>query len=126
MGSADAGEVRVRRIYEPVDAERDGYRVLVDRLWPRGLRRQDAGFDEWLKDVAPSTELRRWYDHEDSRYPAFARRYRTELARPPASEAVEHLRQVAGARSLTLLTATRAIGISGAEVLRGHLLDEGA
>jgi uncharacterized protein YeaO (DUF488 family) len=114
----------VRRIYEPADPDRDGYRVLVDRLWPRGLRRDDAAFDEWLKDVAPSTELRRWYGHEPSRFIEFARRYRTELTRPPASEAADRLRQVAGAGPITLLTATRAVELSAAHVLQGHLLDE--
>jgi uncharacterized protein YeaO (DUF488 family) len=123
-GAAGGLLVKVRRIYEPVDADRDGYRVLVDRLWPRGLRRADTAFDAWMKDVAPSTELRRWYGHESSRFTEFARRYRTELARPPASEPADRLRQAARAGPITLLTATRVIERSGAYVLRGHLLDE--
>jgi uncharacterized protein YeaO (DUF488 family) len=77
-----------------------------------------------MKDVAPSTELRRWYGHEEARYAEFARRYRTELTRPPASEVTERLRRIARAGPLTLLTATRVVDRSGANVLRGHLLDE--
>ena len=64
-----------------------GYRVLVDRLWPRGITKAEAALDEWLKDVAPSTELRRWYGHDVERFDEFARRYRAELRRPPASVA---------------------------------------
>src|SRR5262252_320200 len=105
---------RVARIYH--DHSR-GYRVLVDRLWPRGLKKEDAGLDEWLKDVAPSTELRKWYGHEPERFAEFARRYRGELRRSPASEAVEHLRDVANKRTVILLTATKDVDISAAAVL---------
>lgn len=112
--------ISIRRAYD-TDTGGDGYRVLVDRLWPRGVRKADAAIDEWLKDAAPTTELRRWYGHEVSRFDEFARRYREELAHPPASAAVAHLRAVARRRRLTLVTATRDVEHSGAEVLRGHL-----
>ena len=70
--------MRLRRAYDPAGRD-DGYRVLVDRLWPRGVRRDDLHVDEWCKDVAPSTELRRWFGHDPSRWPEFRRRYFEEL-----------------------------------------------
>jgi len=110
----------VRRIYHD-DAAAAGYRVLVDRLWPRGVKKVDAHLDEWLRDAAPSTELRRWYGHDPERFPEFARRYRAELRRPPASGAVDHLLRVSPSQSLVLLTATSDVEHSGARVLRDHL-----
>ncbi|HJR24599.1 MAG TPA: DUF488 family protein [Acidimicrobiales bacterium] len=111
-------DVNVHRIYD----ERDGgCRVLVDRLWPRGMTKADAALDEWLRDVAPSTELRRWYGHDVTRFEEFARRYRAELRRPPASKAVQLLIELAQSTTLTLLTATRDVEHSGARVLHGLL-----
>lgn len=110
----------IRRVYDPPEPQ-DGTRVLVDRLWPRGLARDAAHVDEWLKEVAPSTELRRWFGHDPERYPEFARRYRTELAEPPAREALARLRELADQGDLTLLTATRDVPHSHAQVL-GDLL----
>jgi uncharacterized protein YeaO (DUF488 family) len=107
------------------DAGGPGYRVLVDRLWPRGLTKADAALDEWLTDAAPSTDLRRWYDHRVERFDEFARRYRAELERPPASTAVARLVALAHERPVTLLTATRDIEHSGALVLR-EVLTRGA
>ena len=69
-----ASRVRLKRAYEPAAPE-DGVRVLVDRLWPRGLRKADAAIDRWMKDIAPSTELRQWFGHDPGRWPAFHRRY---------------------------------------------------
>jgi uncharacterized protein YeaO (DUF488 family) len=97
------------------------YRVLVDRIWPRGVRKADARLSEWLKDVAPSTELRRWYGHEPARFEEFARRYRAELGAPPASAALAHLDELAHTEDLTLLTATRDVEHSAARVLRERL-----
>jgi uncharacterized protein YeaO (DUF488 family) len=109
-------DVRVRRVYdEPQD--RDGVRVLVDRIWPRGLARKKAALDEWCRTVAPSDELRRWYGHDPERFEQFARRYRTELEQPEASAALAHLRELVAQRPLTLLTATRNPEISQAAVL---------
>ena len=108
----------VHRIYDPDDEP--GHRVLVDRLWPRGLAKGDAALDEWLKDVAPTTDLRRWYGHEPSRFAEFRNRYRDELEQPPASDAVHHLLGLQQ-RRLVLLTATRHIERSGALVLCDHL-----
>jgi uncharacterized protein YeaO (DUF488 family) len=109
---------RVARIYHDHSS---GYRVLVDRLWPRGLKKEDAGLDEWLKDIAPSTDLRKWYGHEPERFAEFARRYHAELRHSPASEAVAHLRDVADKRTVILLTATKEVDISAAAVLHDYL-----
>lgn len=118
-----SGRIEIRRVYDDAHPERDGYRVLVDRLWPRGLSHAAAALDEWLKDAAPSAELRRWYDHDLPRYEEFARRYRVELRDPPAADAVVRLRRLARGEMLTLLTATRDVEHSGAGVLLDHLLD---
>ncbi|MEU2630038.1 DUF488 family protein [Kitasatospora sp. NPDC007106] len=95
----------------------EGTLVLVDRLWPRGLRKADAGFDEWARTVAPSTELRRWYGHDPERRTEFRRRYRTELDEPERAEALDHLRDLAHRGPLTLLTASHEVGISHAAYL---------
>ncbi len=121
LGSTIASvTVRVRRVREE-PAEGDGTRVLVDRLWPRGLAKADAVYDEWLRDVAPSTELRRWFSHDPERFDEFARRYRAELDAEPAAAAVEKLRGVAADAALTLLTATRDVEHSHARVLAAVL-----
>jgi uncharacterized protein YeaO (DUF488 family) len=109
-------DVRVARVYEPAPPE-ETTRVLVDRLWPRGLSKSHANFDEWCKAVAPSTELRTWYAHTPSRFDEFSRRYRAELRAPEQAAALTHLRQLAARGPLTLLTATKALDISQAAVL---------
>lgn len=114
--------VRVRRVYDPVEDD-GGQRVLVDRLWPRGLSRSKARIDEWCKDVAPSTELREWYGHDPAKYDEFARRYRGELDDPVRAAALGQLRELSGSGTLTLLTATKDFAISQAAVL-AELLDD--
>lgn len=109
-------QVRVGRVYDPPEAG-DGIRVLVDRVWPRGLAKEKAALDEWAKDVAPSTELRKWYGHESERFDEFRRRYRAELADAGHREAVDHLRELAKRGPLTLLTATKSVEHSQARVL---------
>ncbi|HEX3490617.1 MAG TPA: DUF488 family protein [Streptosporangiaceae bacterium] len=108
--------VRLRRVYEEPSPE-DGTRVLVDRLWPRGLTKEKAALDEWLKDVAPSTELRRWYGHDPARFEEFRRRYERELDGPEQAAALAGLRDTAGQQTVTLLTATKDIDHSEAAVL---------
>ncbi|MGA5028395.1 MULTISPECIES: DUF488 domain-containing protein [Streptomyces] len=108
--------VQVRRAYEKPE-ESDGVRVLVDRLWPRGLAKEKAALDEWCKQVAPSGDLRTWYNHDPDRFEEFERRYCEELADPDRAEALEHLRGIARTRTLTLITATKHPEISEAEVL---------
>jgi len=102
----------------------DGTRVLVDRLWPRGLAKEAARIDEWCKDVAPSTDLRRWYGHDPERFAEFTRRYRAELHEPEPAAALAHLRELAGDGPLTLLTATKDAAHSQAAVL-ADLLEGG-
>lgn len=112
--------VAIRRIYD-VPGKGEGYRVLVDRLWPRGIKRTPDLFDEWAKDVAPSDQLRRWYGHDQEKYHEFARRYRAELEQQPAVEAVARLADISRHEPVTLLTATRDVAHSGAQVLSGVL-----
>jgi uncharacterized protein YeaO (DUF488 family) len=109
-------QVRVRRVYEQPERD-DGARVLVDRVWPRGLAKNKAALSEWCKDVAPSTELRKWYGHDPARFAEFARRYQAELADANQSAALRHLRDLANHGQLTLVTATKAVDISQAAVL---------
>ncbi|MBF6521026.1 DUF488 domain-containing protein [Nocardia farcinica] len=111
-----SGPVTPRRVYDPHTPE-DGARVLVDRVWPRGVRKDDLAPVEWLKDVAPSAELRRWYGHDPERFAEFRRRYLAELRTSPAREAVEHLRRAVADGPVTLLTATRDLEHSQAAVL---------
>lgn len=120
-----AKQVTCHRVYEET-SPRDGKRVLVDRVWPRGMRKEDAHLDEWLRDVAPSTELRRWYAHEPSRFAEFRRRYLAELRDPAHREAAGHLRDLAAQTRLTLLTATRDVQHSQAAVLAEWLNGDGA
>ncbi len=108
--------IRVRRVYDPPEPQ-DGTRVLVDRLWPRGLRKDAAGLGEWAKDVAPSSELRTWYGHDPAKFDEFCRRYTQELSQGAARAALEHLAALAAAGPVTLLTATRDTGHSQAAVL---------
>jgi uncharacterized protein YeaO (DUF488 family) len=113
---AKKAEVQVRRVYD-APARGDGIRVLVDRIWPRGLTKERAGLDEWCKEVAPSTELRKWYSHDPARFKEFTRRYHVELKQPERSVALAHLQELAKDQTMTLLTATKQPEISEAEVL---------
>jgi uncharacterized protein YeaO (DUF488 family) len=123
MGKAARGkEVRYRRIYDDASS-RDGLRILVDRVWPRGVSKENAQLDEWLRDIAPSTELRKWYGHEPDRYAEFRRRYLAELRDPVREQAVEQLRDAAVRDQMTLLTASRDLERSVAAVL-AHWLNE--
>jgi len=108
--------VRVRRVYDPAEPG-DGIRVLVDRLWPRGLSKEAARVDEWPKALTPSTELRRWYHAGEGSYEEFARRYEAELAAPEAARLLDGLRESAARGTVTLLTAAKAPEGSHATVL---------
>lgn len=115
--------IHLARVYDAVGAD-DGFRVLVDRVWPRGLRKEAARLDEWAKDVAPSTELRRWYGHDPARLEEFRERYAAELADPGRAAALERLRARAAEGPLTLLTATRDVNLSHASILADLLRGE--
>ncbi len=107
--------IRLKRAYEPASPS-DGYRVFVERLWPRGLRKEDAHFDAWLKDVAPSDELRRWFHHDPERWSQFRLRYRKELR--DAEGLLDDLAKRARRGRVTLVYATRDEEHNGAVVLR--------
>lgn len=116
----DDPRIRVRRIYDDPEPS-DGARVLVDRVWPRGVSKDHARLDEWLKDVAPSNELRQWYGHDPDKYAEFARRYREELKDDTRAEAFDQLKELAEKGTLTLLTASKRDEISQAAVLKKSL-----
>lgn len=115
---ARRGEVRLKRVYEE-PAGTDGCRVLVDRVWPRGVRKEDASIDLWCKEVAPSTELRRWFGHEEQTFEEFAERYRAELAGSPALAALAALVRDRG--TVTLVYGAKDTEHNQAVVLRDLL-----
>ncbi len=117
-----AAHVGLKRAYEAAEAA-DGTRILVDRLWPRGVSKQEAALDDWMKDIAPSTELRQWFGHEPSRWAEFQRRYKAEL-RQHAAE-LERLRGIAAKGALTLVYGARDEVHNDAVVLRDVLLHGG-
>ena len=108
----------IKRIYEPAGPE-DGRRYLVERLWPRGVRKNDAGLDAWLRDVAPSTRLRQWFAHDPDKWEAFQQRYRAELDANPA--AWQPLLEQATQGPVTLVYSARDPGRNSALVLRDYL-----
>lgn len=108
----------IRRVYEPASPN-DGYRILVDRLWPRGLSRERAAVDLWLKTVAPSTGLRRWFGHEPGKWHEFRQRYFAELA--SLDQEVERIRALAQVRRVTLVYGARDTEHNDAVALRDYL-----
>jgi uncharacterized protein YeaO (DUF488 family) len=111
-------EVRIKRIYEAISKD-DGYRVLVDRLWPRGIKKEDAQIDEWLKDIAPSDWLRKWFGHQPAKWDAFYARYLDELF---DTEPLAHLRDLMKKHStLTLLYSAKDEQHNHAIVIRDFL-----
>lgn len=111
-------EIRIQRIYEP-PSEDDGRRVLVDRLWPRGVSKQDAQLDAWAKELAPSTELRKWYDHDLDRWDEFRQRYLSELA--DESDQIDELLEDLGDGKITLLYGSKDEEHNQAVVLAEYL-----
>ncbi len=114
--------VRIKRAYEQ-PAHSDGYRVLVDRLWPRGVSKEVAHLDAWVKDVAPSPGLRKWFGHEPARFREFARRYAQELRAGPGQEALAELTRRAARGTVTLVYGARDELHNGAAVLRDLVED---
>jgi uncharacterized protein YeaO (DUF488 family) len=108
--------IGIKRVYEPPSAS-DGYRVLVDGLWPRGLTREAAAIDDWKKSLAPSRDLRTWFDHQAERWPEFQRRYRAELAAPEAAAELRRLQEIAARGPLTLVYAARSETENNARVI---------
>lgn len=109
--------IRVARVYDDPGPD-DGQRILVDRVWPRGFRKEDPRVGTWFKDVAPSKELRSWYGHQPERFDEFAKKYKKELQ---GNEALEDLRKLVKRGPVTLVTATRDLECSQAAVLAGLL-----
>src|SRR5213596_1317944 len=99
-------KIAIKRAYDP-PVVGDGVRVLVDRLWPRGLRKDDAHFDQWRKDLSPSTTLRQFYAHQPQRFADFSKRYRAELRRQEAVAAISEIVDLTRRRPVTLITASR-------------------
>jgi len=107
--------VKVKRIYEPISRD-DGRRILVDRLWPRGLKKEDAGLDEWLKDIAPSDELRKWFAHDPAKWQEFRKRYKGELQKK--TDLIERLREEIKSETVTLLFSAKDAEHNNAVVLK--------
>jgi len=120
MPASTTAGFQVKRVYEEPEPG-DGYRVLVDRLWPRGLSRDRAHVERWARELAPSTELRRWYGHDPQPFDDFRRRYEQELSEPDLAELTGELRRRARHERITLLTATRDLASSNATVLADYL-----
>lgn len=110
--------IQLKRVYEPA-AKDDGTRFLVERLWPRGIRKSDLHFDAWLKDVAPSTELRQWFAHDPKKWKEFQRKYHAELAANP--EALEPIRKAMHSGAVTLLFSSHDLEHNNAVVLKEYL-----
>ena len=117
-----ADHVRLKRAYEPAASD-DGTRILVDRLWPRGIKKTDAAIDDWMKEIAPSNELRKWFGHDPERWLEFRRRYRTEIRQH--TEELDRLRGLARQGRITLVFSARDEAHNDAVVLRDLLLDQG-
>jgi uncharacterized protein YeaO (DUF488 family) len=113
--------VRIKRAYEPA-SRTDGTRILVDRLWPRGLKKTDAKIDVWLKEIAPSTELRKWFGHDPERWPEFRKRYKAEARRHP--EELARLRRLAKKGPLTLVYSAHDESHNDAVVLRSLIVQQ--
>ena len=118
-------DVRIGRVYEDRRPQ-DGARILVDRLWPRGLRKDEARIDAWERDIAPSASLRTWFAHDRGRFTEFARRYEDELHDPQHAPSLERLRAHLSLGRLTLVTATRDVECSHAAVIARLLTHEPA
>ncbi len=110
--------IQVKRVYEPASS-RDGKRFLVERLWPRGMKKENLKMDSWLKDVAPSDELRRWFAHDPAKWTEFQRRYRVELR--ARTDALKPLIDAAGRGSVTLLYSAHDVEHNNAIVLKSYL-----
>ena len=112
-------EIRLKRVYLE-KAEQDGRRILTERLWPRGISKQDAGIDQWVKELAPSTELRKWYGHDESKWSEFKKRYRLQLAKSP--ELRPWIEQLKAHQRVTLVYASKG-ELNSSVVLRQVVLE---
>jgi len=120
MGKITADHVKLKRAYEPPTAD-DGMRILIDRLWPRGLKKTDAEIDQWMKEIAPSAGLRKWFGHDPKRWQEFRRRYKSEVRHHP--DQLQELRTLAQGGRITLVYAARDEAHNDAVVLKEMLLE---
>ena len=107
--------IKIKRIYEPASAD-DGKRIYIDRLWPRGMKKEEVKIDEWLKDISPSDSLRKWFGHAPSKYAEFKRRYKRELEKH--SEMLERIRKEEKKQTVTLLFSAKDMEHNNATVLK--------
>jgi uncharacterized protein YeaO (DUF488 family) len=112
--------IKIKRVYEQPDKD-DGRRILVDRLWPRGLTKEEAGVDLWLKDIAPSTELRKWFGHDPDRWEEFKERYRAELAEADKMEVLRDIAERAEEENVTLLFGAKDTRHNDARALEAFI-----
>ena len=120
MSTVKAVNVKVKRAYDPPQAS-DGTRILVDRLWPRGVKKTEAAIDQWAKELAPSADLRKWFGHEPGRWEEFCKRYATEVSRYP--DELRRLRELAHKGVVTLVYAAHDELHNNAVALRRILLE---
>lgn len=111
-------DIQIKRIYEDA-SKNDGFRILVDRIWPRGVSKEDANLNEWMKEIAPTTELRKWFDHKEERFDEFSKKYRKELSKH--TNLVEELLNKAKEKRLTLLYGAKDENHNQAVVLKQFL-----
>ncbi|WP_208645559.1 DUF488 domain-containing protein [Mucilaginibacter endophyticus] len=113
-------DIKVKRVYEPYD-KTDGVRILVDRLWPRGIKKEDAHIDEWFKEIAPSNELRKWYNHEPEKFDAFNKKYQAEINSTKAlDELVDYIK---AHKTVTLVFSSKELKLNNAVVLKSIIDD---
>jgi len=110
--------IKVKRAYEP-HSRGDGFRILVDRLWPRGIKKEEAHIDKWLKDIAPSADLRKWFNHEPEKWTAFSKKYEAELRKSPALPELKE--DVAQHKTITLVYAAKDEEHNNANVILSFL-----
>jgi uncharacterized protein YeaO (DUF488 family) len=118
---SEVGMLTVQRVYDRTDTS-DGKRILVDRLWPRGLTREQAAIDEWMKDLAPSDELRRWFGHETDKWPEFRRRFIGELSSPEKAKLLDKVARMAREGNVIILYAAKDVEHNNAKVLEEVIL----
>ncbi len=117
-------ELRIKRVYSPAE-ESDGYRILIDRLWPRGIKKDDACLDEWNKAVTPTPALRKWFGHKEENFEKFYTQYRAELdANPEAAAFAEHVAQLLDKENVTLLYGAKSPTCNHALILRDWILEQ--
>ncbi|MGA2956037.1 MAG: DUF488 family protein [Thermodesulfobacteriota bacterium] len=107
--------IKVKRIYDPPSPD-DGKRILIDRLWPRGMKKEEAHIEEWLKEISPSNELRKWYSHDSAKWPEFKKRYRAEISKQ--TELLKGIKNEGKKGTVTLLFSSKELELNNAVALK--------